>query len=124
MKNQAKIFTTLLFAFIVGAFATTLQAQERNNIQYYTPPTQSGLNVFESPFTTNVEFDGVYVRIGGSNTLQFQGLRHENDANNLADLESNFNLATSNLDFDVALAPVCVCTYVLICHHNTTLKLG
>jgi hypothetical protein len=120
MKNQAKIFTTLLFAFIVGAFATTLQAQERNNIQYYTPPTQSGLNVFESPFTTNVEFDGVYVRIGGSNTLQFQGLRHENDANNLADLESNFNLATSNLDFDVALAPgmrMHLRTYLSSQHH-------
>ncbi|HET8864141.1 MAG TPA: hypothetical protein VFM80_00500 [Gracilimonas sp.] len=105
MKTHAKSLSTLLFAIIVVAFATTLQAQERNNIQYYTPPTQAGLNVFEAPFTTDKTFDGVYVRIGGSNTLQFQALRHDNDAGNLADLESNFNLATSNLDLDVALAP-------------------
>lgn len=120
MKTQAKYITTLLFAFIVGAFATTLQAQERNNIQYYTPPTKAALNVFESPFTTNVEFDGVKVRIGGANTLQFQGLSHENDADNLADLESNFNLATSNLDLDVALAPgmrMHLRTYLSSQHH-------
>ncbi|MBD3616096.1 MAG: hypothetical protein HUJ22_05935 [Gracilimonas sp.] len=120
MKSLTKYFTMLLMTFIVGAFATTLQAQERNNIQYYTPPTQAGLNVFEAPFTTDVEFDGVYVRIGGSNTLQFQGLSHENDANSLDDLESNFNLATSNLDFDVALAPgmrMHLRTYLSSQHH-------
>lgn len=105
MKTQAKLLTTLLFAFIVGAFATTLQAQERNNIQYYTPPTQSGLNVFEAPFTTDKEWNGFQVRVGGSNTLQFQGLTQDNDAGDLQDLENNFNLATSNLDLDVALAP-------------------
>lgn len=127
MKSLTKYFTMLLMTFIVGAFATTLQAQERNNIQYYTPPTQSGLNVFESPFTTNVKFDGVYVRIGGSNTLQFQGLSHENDANSLADLESNFNLATSNLDFDVALAPgmrMHLRTYLSSQHHTETYVKG
>jgi len=127
MKIQNKLFTTLLFAFIVGAFATTLQAQERNNIQYYTPPTQSGLNVFESPFTTNVKFDGLFVRIGGSNTLQFQGISHENDANSLADLESNFNLATSNLDLDVALAPgmrMHLRTYLSSQHHTETYVKG
>jgi len=93
----------LLAAVIMGAFSFSSQAQERNDIQYYTPPTKAGLNVFEAPFTSNVEFDGVYVRIGGSNTLQFQGISHENDANSLPELENNFNLATSNLDFDVAL---------------------
>lgn len=120
MKTQAKFLTTLLFAFIVGAFATTLQAQERNNIQYYTPPTQSGLNVFEAPFTTDKTFDGVYVRIGGANTLQFQGISQENDANSFREMENNFNLATSNLDLDVALAPgmrMHLRTYLSSQHH-------
>jgi hypothetical protein len=111
----------LLAAVIMGAFSFSSQAQERNNIQYYTPPTKAGLNVFEAPFTTDKEFDGVYVRIGGSNTLQFQGLSHENDANSLSDLQSNFNLATSNLDFDVALAPgmrMHLRTYLSSQHHS------
>ncbi|MEX0722620.1 MAG: hypothetical protein WD053_02015 [Gracilimonas sp.] len=120
MKTQAKFFTTLLFAFIVGAFATTLQAQERNNIQYYTPPSKAALNVFESPFTTDVEFDGFQVRIGGANTLQFQGISQENDANSFREMENNFNLATSNLDLDVTLAPgmrMHLRTYLSSQHH-------
>ena len=120
MKLLNKYITTVLLAIIMGAFSFSSRAQERNDIQYYTPPTKAGLNVFEAPFTTDVEFDGVYVRLGGSNTLQFQGLTHENDANNLADLESNFNLATSNLDFDVALAPgmrMHLRTYLSSQHH-------
>ena len=121
MKLANKYITTVLVAVIMGAFSFSSQAQERNDIQYYTPPTKAGLNVFEAPFTTDVEFDGVYVRLGGSNTLQFQGLTHENDANNLADLESNFNLATSNLDFDAALAPgmrMHLRTYLSSQHHS------
>lgn len=121
MKLLNRSITMLLAAVVMGAFSFSSQAQERNNIQYYTPPTKAGLNVFEAPFTTDKEFDGVYVRIGGSNTLQFQGLSHENDANNLSDLQSNFNLATSNLDFDVALAPgmrMHLRTYLSSQHHS------
>ncbi|MDZ7692188.1 MAG: hypothetical protein U5K69_13825 [Balneolaceae bacterium] len=73
-------------------------------MQYFTYPDQRGVNEFEAPFYTDEEFDGLNVRIGGSNTLQFQGLSHENAGNTLPDLENNFNLATSNLDLDVALA--------------------
>ncbi|MDR9364564.1 MAG: hypothetical protein RI575_04465 [Balneolaceae bacterium] len=86
-----------------------LQAQDSRDLQYYVAPDQTGLNEFEAPFTTDIDFDGVNVRLGGSNTLQFQGISHENsitDMENrgyLPELENNFNLATSNLDFDVAL---------------------
>jgi len=110
----------LLAAVIMGAFSFSSQAQERNNIQYYTPPTKAGLNVFEAPFTTDVTFDGIQVRVGGSNTLQFQGISQENDANTLTPLENNFNLATSNLDLDVALAPglrMHLRTYLSSQHH-------
>ncbi|MDR9416119.1 MAG: hypothetical protein RI564_07535 [Gracilimonas sp.] len=103
MKTQAKYITTLLIAIILGAFSGVSQAQERNDIQYYVPPTKAALNIFEAPFTTDKEFDGIQVRVGGANTLQFQGITHDNDAGNLPNLENNFNLATSNLDFDVAL---------------------
>jgi hypothetical protein len=121
MKSHFNYIPILLFALVFSVFPNLSQAQDRNDIQYYTPPTQAGLNVFEAPFTTNVKFDGVYVRLGGSNTIQFQGLRQENDLNSLPDLQSNFNLATSNLDFDVALAPgmrMHLRTYLSSQHHS------
>lgn len=106
MKRTTKYITTLLLGFFITA--GSLMAQNRA-LQYYTFPDQRGINQFEAPFTTDITFDGVNVRIGGANTLQFQGLRHDNaitnpaDPNYLPDLESNFNLATSNLDLDVQL---------------------
>lgn len=102
MKLTIKHITLMLVAFAMTA--GSVFAQQGRELQYYTYPDQRGLNQFEAPFYTDVEFDGLNIIIGGSNTLQFQGLTQENDANSLTDLESNFNLATSNLDFNVALA--------------------
>jgi len=78
-------------------------AQQSRDLQYRTSPDQLGLNQFEAPFTTDIMFDGLNVVIGGANTLQFQGIGQDNTANSLTPLESNFNLATSNLDFDVQI---------------------
>ena len=101
MKKLLNLMTLAVITLLLTA--GSLFAQQRD-LQYYTAPDQRGLNEFEAPFYTDIEFDGLYVRIGGANTLQFQGLSQENDANSVAELESNFNLATSNLDLDVALA--------------------
>ena len=103
MKLTTKHITLMLVAFFVSAGSLFAQSFTRD-IQYFTYPDQRGLNQFEAPFMTDVEFDGLVVRIGGANALQFQGLTQENDANSLQNLESNFNLATSNLDLDVGLA--------------------
>ncbi|WP_340106081.1 hypothetical protein [Rhodohalobacter sp. 8-1] len=93
------IVTIFAFLFVTaGAYA-----QQDRDLQYFVAPDKTGLNQFEAPFTTDMEFDGLKVRIGGSNTLQFQGISHDNDAGSLPELENNFNLATSNLDFDVQL---------------------
>lgn len=118
MKALTTTLTALIFSLLF--LQTALHAQESRELQYYVSPDQTGLNQFEAPFTTDIDFDGVYVRIGGSNTLQFQGITHDNDAGDLADLESNFNLATSNLDLDVALAPglrMHLRTYLSSQHH-------
>lgn len=94
------ILTVVALLFVTaGAYA-----QQDRELQYFVSPDKTGLNQFEAPFNTNIEFDGLKVRIGGANTLQFQGISHDNDAGDLAELENNFNLATSNLDLDVALA--------------------
>ena len=93
-----------------------LTAQNRK-LDNFRQPDKNGLNVFESPKDTVSTFNGVKVRIGGSSTIQFQALDHENanpttvnpdnGANEqlftLKEIGSNFNLATANLDIDVVL---------------------
>jgi hypothetical protein len=79
------------------------EAQQDRDLQYFRAPDKTGLNVFETPKTTDVEFDGIKVRIGGANTLQFQALEHENSGVDIFEIGTNFNLATSNLDIDVQL---------------------
>lgn len=118
MKAITTTITTFIFALLFVNMG--LQAQDSRDLQYYVAPDQTGLNEFEAPFTTDIDFDGVNIRLGGSNTLQFQGINHDNNAGDLAELESNFNLATSNLDFDVALAPglrMHLRTYLSSQHH-------
>ncbi|GAA5522669.1 hypothetical protein LQ318_13020 [Aliifodinibius salicampi] len=119
MKLSIKYITTLVLGFFF--MAGNAFAQFDRDLQYYTYPDQRGLNQFEAPFQTDVEFDGVNVRIGGANTLQFQGLSQDNDAGDLPALESNFNLATSNLDLDVGLGDglrMHLRTYLTSQHHT------
>lgn len=72
-------------------------------LQFFRPNDQMGLNVFETNKTDTIPFTGVKVRVGGDFAMQFQGLRHSNDAKNLVDLGTNFNLPTANLNLDVQL---------------------
>lgn len=82
------------------AMESTVQAQESRDLQYFRAQDKTGLNEFETSKETDVEYDGFRIRLGGANTLQFQALRNDGPG---PDLESNFNLATSNLDLDVQL---------------------
>ncbi|MEZ4697884.1 MAG: hypothetical protein R2832_15820 [Rhodothermales bacterium] len=105
MKSLVTTLIVLLFVAINGTDAFGQNAKMQN----FRPQDQDGINVFESP-KDDVPFNGVAVKIGGSNTLQFQSLTASNspdpnaELDPLLDLGSNFNLATSNLDLDVALA--------------------
>ena len=96
MKTPALLLVMLL---VSGGVA----AQNMGPLQYYRANDKTGINTFETPKTTDVEFDGLRVRIGGANTLQFQSLTQSGASENLHDLVPNFNLATSNLDLDVQL---------------------
>lgn len=125
MKLTNKTIGLLLLSLFV--MAGSAFAQQDRSMQYFTYPDQRGVNQFEAPFNTDVDFDGVKVRIGGSNALQFQGITHDNDAGSLTDLQSNFNLATSNLDLDVALAAglrMHLRTYLSSQHHTETYVKG
>ncbi len=113
---------TLLTTLIVLLLSLTVwnsdaNAQDNRDLQYFRAPDQTGLNIFEAPKEEGPEFDGVKVRLGGSNTLQFQALDHENAGpfrtgtdpegnpimSEIFKIGPNFNLATSNLDIDVQL---------------------
>lgn len=91
-------------ALLVMLSSLSIIAQNRN-LDNFRQPDKNGINVFEAPKDTISTFNDVKVRIGGSSTLQFQSLDHENSgAVALKEIGANFNLATANLDLDVALA--------------------
>lgn len=100
MKSTLK--KGLVLGLILSGFS--FYAQNRN-LDNYRQPSQDGINVFEAPKDSVSTFDGVKVRIGGASTLQYQAIDHENSgAVALKEIGYNFNLATANLDLDVALA--------------------
>ena len=129
MKTSIK-YTMFTIALM---FAMNITAQDRK-LDNYREPDKNGINVFESQKDTVSTFNGVKVRIGGSSTLQFQALDHENSnprindgldnfsyPNQLQPIGSNFNLATANLDLDIALAKgirMHLRTYLSSRHHS------
>jgi hypothetical protein len=99
MKTLAK-----LSAIALMLVAFTGYAQDGRLLQNQRPVNKDGLNVFEAPKTDTIEFDGIKVRVGGDFAMQFQGLSQTNSGDSLAELSSNFNLPTANLNIDVQLA--------------------
>ena len=118
-------FTSLMLVF--GAMAQGVQ----RDMQFWRSPDQRGLGVFETGKADTVAYDGIKVRVGGAFTQQFQSLSHSNTAtpnlnaagvnlNELIDFGGGFNLATANLNFDVALADgvrLNLITYLSSRHH-------
>ncbi len=98
-STKAKMLLTGLLIIVMGSAMA-----QRDQLQYFRSKGQDGLNVFETPKTTDVEFDDLHLQVGGAFALQFQGLSHENANDNLVELGKNFNLATANLDLDAQLA--------------------
>lgn len=116
-----KKYTT--YGLLAAAFLVGLSGYSQNRqLDNFRSPDKNGVNVFEAPKDTTLSFDGVQVRIGGSSTLQFQALDHENSgAVDLIPIGDNFNLATANLDLDVALAKgirMHLRTYLSSRHHH------
>ena len=127
MKKAGIIFSVIVF-ILSGAYAQQSNENDRKDaeersMQYFRAPGYNGLNVFETPKETDVEFDGMEVRIGGDFALQFQGLDHSNAAGapGLIPLGSNINLPTANLNIDVQLhdgVRLHMRTYLSSRHHN------
>lgn len=119
MKPKVTAFTAIALVFMLAA--TAASAQLLKNLQYYRDPGQAGLNVFETPKTTDVPFDGMYLKLGGDFAIQFQGLSQSNDAGTLTELDNNLTLPTANLNLGVQLADgvgMQLRTYLSSRHHR------
>jgi hypothetical protein len=101
-------------AFVGLSLSTFAQGLQRD-LQFWRPYDQRGINIFETGKNDSIAFEGMKVRIGGHFTQQFQSLSHSNTANEvlnannvnvnqLVEIGSGTNLATANLNIDVALA--------------------
>lgn len=108
-------------------------AQKASDVQFWRPYDKRGINVFETGKADTVKYDGLVVRVGGNFTKQFQSLDHETGAtarvvngvnqNELIKIGNGFNLATANLNFDVALEDgvhLNLIAYLSSRHHNET----
>ena len=117
LKNKS-----ICLALICLISAAALSQGLQRDIDFWRPPDQRGVNMFEAGKKSldSLNFEGLRVRVGGAFALQFQGVDHSNaavpvfpdvsdptfNANQLEAIGNNFNLATANLDIDVALATV------------------
>ena len=99
MRTKIKIAAT---ALVILSTVLSAYSQDKK-IAYYKQNDQSGVNMFEAPHFDTLEFTGLQVKIGGANTMQFQGISQSGDHEDLNELSPNFNLATANLDIDVQL---------------------
>lgn len=130
-RNLLKV--SLIAAFLTANYA----AAQEFPIDNLNPRDQRSVNAFENPKDTVSTFEKLKVRVGGAFALQFQGLTHENSAKpvivngvnttQLYDIGNNFNLATANLDIDVALydgVNLHLRTFLSSRHHNETYVKG
>ena len=120
MKTTKKVFLTMLLALTGLAMNAQVVTVKSNDIQNFRSAGFDGLNIFETKKDTT-KFDGLKIKVGADFALQFQGIDHSNDANNLIELGSNVNLPTANLNIDAQLADgvrVHLRTYLSSRHHN------
>lgn len=120
MKPVLKL--VILFIVITMGYTASAQNKAKRDLDNYRAPDQRGVNLFEAKKDTATTFEDIKVRIGGAFALQYQALDNENSGSvAMAEVGSNFNLATANLDLDVALfdgVNMHLRTYLSSRHHH------
>jgi hypothetical protein len=110
----------LVGTVLMVVLGTAVVAQQQA-MQYFRPYDQNGVNVFETSKKDTVQFNDLKVRLGGGFAMQFQGLTQKNSEGTLAELGSDFNLPTANLNIDAQLhngIRMHLRTYLSARHHN------
>jgi len=115
--------------------ASTIVKAQQEQLQYFRPNDQRGLNVFETSKTDTVPFTGLKVKVGGNFEMAFQALRNFNTAtpmtktgftgnvNSLETLTNGFDLPMANLNVDAQLADgirMNITAYLASRHHEDT----
>ncbi len=117
MKRLINLFASIFMLSLLTINTSTAQ----DFLQNFRPNGKAGLYIFETPKDDATSFDKMRVWIGGAYTIQYQSLNHENANNDLAELGSNFNLGTGNLDLNIQLADglrMHMRTYLSSKHHT------
>ncbi|HMH21094.1 MAG TPA: hypothetical protein VK563_04935 [Puia sp.] len=133
MKHSPTFIRRILtICFLVSGFSTMAQHQQ---MQYFRPNDQNGLNVFETTKNDTTSFHKMKVKVGGNFELAFQALRDENTAtpltmtgvtgnvNSLTPLTNGFNLEMANLNIDAQLSDgvrMSLTSYLASRHHEDT----
>jgi hypothetical protein len=100
MKQNYLRLVILVFALI---FTFNVGWAQQPAIQFFRSNDKRGLNVYETTKVDTIPYTDFKLRFGGAFTMQYQGLDHQNAANNLIPISHNFNLPNANMDFDVQL---------------------
>jgi hypothetical protein len=125
-------YLSAILLLVVVLFSNAVRAQT-SSLQYFRHNDQRGLNVFETTKADTVLFERPRVAIGGNLALDFQSLRHENnaafvdsdgiDGNQLIGLSSGFNLPMANMTIDAQLDDgirLNLVLYLATRHHEDT----
>jgi hypothetical protein len=67
----------LYIILVVALLPVSLKAQE---MQFFRPNNQQGVNVFETSKIDTIPFTGLKVKVGGNFEMAFQALRNFNTA--------------------------------------------
>jgi hypothetical protein len=132
MRLIIKLFRFLpLTTLIVISFSAMAQQE----MQYFRPDNENGINVFETTKNDTTSFKKMKVQVGGNFEMAFQALRDQNTAipiiqapyvgniNSLIPLTDGFNLPMANLNIDAQLADgirVNLTVYLASRHHEDT----
>lgn len=119
--------------FIAALLTANFGFAQEYQLDNYNPSDRRSINAFETPKDSVSNFQHLKVKVGGAFALQFQGIKHFSDADQsvaatkLYPIGNNFNLATANLDIDVALydgVNLHLRTFLSSRHHNETYVKG
>jgi hypothetical protein len=132
MKIYKRLITQLSILSLVSTGFSSMAQQE---MQYFRPNDENGINVFETTKNDTAVFRKMKVQVGGNFEMDFQGLRDQNTAqplieapyignvNSLEPLKSAFDLPMANLNVDAQLADgirVDLTVYLASRHHEDT----
>lgn len=121
--------------YLLIAIALLPLSVKAQQMQFFRPNNQQGINVFETKKADTVAFNGLQVKVGGNFAMAFQMLRNYNTAlpatrpgftgnvNSLIPLSNGFNLPMANLNIDAQLADgirLNLTSYLSSRHHENT----